>query len=88
MKGDMVIVRAFGGKPLVRRVWGSEANIVYIVSESSYQKLMAHQDAVLPIGFPRADVFQYDEKLLAIVQRGFKNPLTWDRLSHWDGVAV
>jgi hypothetical protein len=55
----MVIVRAFAGQLLVRRVWSYDESAVYIVDESAYIRLLSGED-VMPIGFRREDVFRYD----------------------------
>lgn len=65
MRGDQVIVRAFGGQPLVRRVWSAKNGLVYIAEEKEYRKREAGQGALEPIGFPVADVFVYDESFPA-----------------------
>jgi len=61
MKGDLVIVRAFGGATLVRRVWAVKNGLIYIADEKEFGKREAGQDALEPIGFPVSDVFAYDE---------------------------
>jgi phage repressor protein C with HTH and peptisase S24 domain len=65
MKGDKVIVRAFGGVALVRRVWAVKNGLVYISDEKEFHKREAGEDALEPIGFPVADVFAYDETFAA-----------------------
>ena len=61
MRGDTVIVRAFGGKALRRRVWDVSASLVYITSDEEFEKLVAGKSAVEPIGFPREDIFCLSE---------------------------
>jgi hypothetical protein len=61
MKGDTVIVRAFGGAALVRRVWAVKNGLIYISEENEFRKREAGQEALEPIGFPVADVFAYSE---------------------------
>lgn len=53
MRGETVIVRAFKGVPLARRVWDIGERVVYITNE----------EGLTPIGFPKEDVFIYDESL-------------------------
>ena len=76
MKGDMVIVRAFRGVPLVRRVWEEDENGIYITDEVHFNRLMAGEDTVQPIGFPREDVFKYDPEITVETDN-----LDWDRLT-------
>jgi len=64
MRGDLVIVRAFGGKPLIRRVWNEVEHGVYITNDTIFKKLMAGENGTIqPVGFPREDVFRYDPEL-------------------------
>lgn len=60
MRGNIVIVRSFGGEALVRRVWGIGKNVVYLIHEIEYQRFLADEEAASPIGFPVNDVFEYE----------------------------
>ena len=60
MKGDVVIVRAFGGMPLVRRVWAESGETIAVASEDVYLALEAGKTAPIPIGFPSGSVYPYD----------------------------
>jgi hypothetical protein len=86
MRGEMVIVRSFGGRPLVRRVWAADARAVYICGEREFRQLAAGQEAPPPVGFPREDVFAFEPALAAAAERAY-NPEQWDwgRLAHWEG---
>jgi hypothetical protein len=88
MRGEKVIVRAFGDRPLIRRVWSADEYGVYISAEQEFQKLARGEDALLPVGFPREDVFQFDPEVAATVERrGSVDPDDWERLSQWEGSA-
>ena len=63
MQGDLVIVRAFRGKPLVRRVWDKVGHGVYITDDAHFKRLLAGEKISQPVGFPREDVFRYDPDL-------------------------
>lgn len=63
MRGDLVIVRAFRGVPLVRRVWEEVERGVYITDDTYFERLLAGEKSIQPIGFPREDVFRYDPDL-------------------------
>jgi len=63
MRGDLVIVRAFGGVPAVRRVWDENERGVYITDDTHYDLLATGKESVSPVGFPREDVFRYDPDL-------------------------
>jgi hypothetical protein len=64
MRGDDVIVRAFGGLPLVRKVWSIGARVIYLTDDEQFQKLKAGKSALQPIGFPKEDVFKFDTAIL------------------------
>jgi hypothetical protein len=57
MRGDVVLVRAFGGKALKRRVWDVGESVVYVTNDEQFEKLIAGKRAIEPIGFPKEDVF-------------------------------
>jgi hypothetical protein len=60
MRGELVVVRAYGGKPLIRRVWEVTEQAVYIHSEENYHKHAKGIYTVDPVGFHREYVFIYD----------------------------
>ena len=46
---------------LVRRVWDADKFAIYITNEKGFEKLENNDpDAILPVGFPREDVFEFD----------------------------
>ncbi len=84
MRGDLVIVKAYGEKPLIRRIWNSNENVVYITNDEQFQLLIAGKDAIEPIGFPREDVFKYDQKLATSMERLHHNKKwDWNKLKSW-----
>lgn len=85
MRGDKVIVRSFGNRPLVRRVWGADEHGVYISAEGEYQKLSRGEEALSPVGFPREDVFSFDPELAAVMELDDGALMDWGRLSRWEG---
>ena len=62
-----VIVRAYGNEPLIRRVWSTASKIIYITTD-------ANDD---PIGFPREDVFKFDNEL-AVKMKRLNDSGKWD----------
>lgn len=78
MRGEIVLVRAFGGKPLKRRVWDVGVGVVYITNDEQFQNLLAGRRAVKPIGFPREDVFKD-------IQNQFLDhgTIDWSKLVPW-----
>lgn len=87
MRGERVIVRSFGDRPLVRRVWAADEHSVYISAEGEYQKLSRGEEALLPVGFPREDVFRFDPAIAAEVERDEDRMTDWGRLIQWKGHA-
>jgi hypothetical protein len=83
MRGTIVIARAFGDAPLVRRVWEVANGLVYLLTDAEFAKLEAGHDALPPIGFPAGDVFAYEVE--ALKQKGTVN---WQRLNHWKPYKV
>ena len=83
MRGDKVIIRAFGGEPLVRLIWNVYPDTIEICNEEGYQKLVTGEPWI-PIGFPRKDVFQYDPGVFEKLMREWEsNPAVWDSLVVW-----
>lgn len=83
MRGEKVIARAFGGVPVVLRVWETGQNMVYLASDVEFEKRQAGKEAALePIGFPASDVFAYDESVLTT-----KKP-DWRKLKPWRPIKL
>lgn len=79
MRGDIVIVRSYGGAPLVRRIWEEDRNGVYITDDIQLESLLAGGYAIQPIGFPREDVFKFDPELAA--EMDDLNKWDWNKLT-------
>jgi len=78
MQGDLVIARAYGGVPIVRRVWSESAQGVWITDESNFELLCSGKGGIEPsLGFPRNDVFKYDPNLTASIDELEENEV-WD----------
>jgi hypothetical protein len=75
-RGDTVIVRAFGGKALKRRVWDVDDGLVYITNDEEFEKLVAGKPAVEPIGFPTEDIF-------CLSENESTDPTEWSQLVPW-----
>lgn len=82
MRGDFVIVRAFGNIPLIRRLWDEGDYCVYITNDEQYQLLNEGNGSIGPIGFPREDVFKYDSELASSMNQLYKTG-KWD----WNKLA-
>ena len=61
IRGEMVLVRTFGDRPVVRRVWDSAKGLIYICSDKQFDMMANGEDSPPPIGFPANDVYCYDE---------------------------
>jgi len=57
LRGEVVLVRAFGGEPVKLRVWGVKNSVVFVTNEMEYEKLVAGKPALDPIAFPKRDIF-------------------------------
>jgi hypothetical protein len=57
LRGEIVIVRTFGGKPVECRVWDVGDTLVYVTNDEEFEKLIAGKAALAPIGFPKEDIF-------------------------------
>ncbi|MCX6702883.1 MAG: hypothetical protein NTW60_03400 [Candidatus Wolfebacteria bacterium] len=74
MRGDIVIVRSYGGVPLVRRIWEEDERGVYITDDVQLKRLLAGGYAIPPIGFHREDVFRFNPEIATDM----------DDLNSWD----
>jgi hypothetical protein len=63
MRGKTVIIKAFGGDLLVRKVWSVGQNVIYVTDEKNYTLLTNNKDAATPIGVPKDDVFEYHKNI-------------------------
>lgn len=83
MKQSIVIVRAYGGKPLRRVAVGSNRGTVHIVNPDRMEGVNSGWSA--PVGFPNRDVFCFDtmtwNKISGLWERtGKLSPKDWERL--------
>jgi hypothetical protein len=61
MSYPVVLARASRGEPLTRIAVGSGKKLIYLVNPTRLDALEAGNTS--PVGFPREDVFQFDEDL-------------------------
>jgi hypothetical protein len=86
MRGKTVVVRTFGDRPLVRRVWDADADAVYITDDVQYQRLVAGEPALNPVGFPWEDVYEVEPSLIDAVEQIWQaGRWDWRRLRPWPG---
>ncbi len=70
MRGNVVIIKDFQGELLIRRVWETTAKRVYITDEEGFRRLVAGDRSIAAIGFPKEDVFEYDEGAASAIKDG------------------
>ena len=87
MRGEKVLVRAYGDRPLVRVIWDWDPreDVVYITDEDGLVKLLSGDDGPLPIGFHRDDVFLFDIQGVKAVQQEYATggQVNWSHLHQW-----
>lgn len=79
--GEWVIVRAFNGAYLLRRVWEAHPWAVEVTGDAQYQDLAAGRKAPSPIPFPIEEVFLAEGAALAAVRAG--KPVDPSTLRPW-----
>lgn len=85
MRGETVIVRAYGGIPLIRRIWDIGEDVIYIVADSQFGLLVKNDPkAISPIGFPKEDVFKFDRKIANSICNISRNEFDWNKLSRFE----
>jgi len=70
MRGNLLIVKDFQGRLLIRRCWESTTNKVYVTDEGGFKRLIAGDHSIVAIGFPMGDVFEYDESAASAIRDG------------------
>ena len=80
MRGSRVIVRTYSGKAALARVWDANSKVVLITTDDGFRKLSSGKGDVLPIGFPKVDVFRYNPRLVP-TKRG---RVDWAKLEPWE----
>lgn len=84
MRGEKVIVRTLGGRPVVGMIWEADESTVYVTDKANLHRLLVGEEAALPIGFPREDVFEYNaDKARAIEQPRRTDKWDWESLRPW-----
>jgi len=81
MRGEKVIVKAYGNKPLVRLVWSINSAVVFVTDNTGYRLMETESEATSIIGFPQEDVFKYDPALEKIIGQPTWN---WDELTPYE----
>ena len=72
-RGDVVIVRAMQGEPLVRRVVEMDGEGVLVCREETWQTMgLSHGEEVPASGFPLFHVFRYEPPLFEALSSAYK----------------
>ncbi len=64
-RGALVMVRALGGQPLIRRIWQEHDRGILICRVEDYDLWQSEGREPPVAGFPKEDIFVYDEHLFA-----------------------
>ncbi|MGI9107676.1 MAG: hypothetical protein ACR2G4_15670 [Pyrinomonadaceae bacterium] len=83
MQGEDILIRAFRGVPLTRKVWDIGERVVYATDAKGLERLSAGLSAPPPIGFPKEDVFKFDERLYKRLQGAIKRHDTLNLSGIW-----
>ncbi len=70
MQKELVILRSYGGRPLIRRIFETTERVVFVTDDERSKDLVS-------VGIPREDVFKYDPALATKADRLFKSG-KWD----------
>jgi hypothetical protein len=80
-RGDQVVVRTYGDKPRIRRVWDVFEDSILIVTDENYQKLTAGVAGLWPVALDPDDVFVYNPATFPAETEGVPQPEAfWARL--------
>ncbi len=87
MLGDHVIVREYGNRPVLCRVWEVTSDKIWIVAEEDFERLKSLKGANLPencfpVGFPKSEVFVFNSELYKeVLDKYQEDPSVWDKLT-------
>jgi hypothetical protein len=80
MKGDLVIVRSYGGEPKLVRVWEISKKAIFVCGEENYLNLIVGKPGLWPVGFPKEDVFRYNPTQENLLKNWRNAPTLWEHL--------
>lgn len=78
MNGQLVIVKCFADKPLLKTACYASGNIVFITSEKAFSLIKKGNSDLFPIGFRAENMFIYEGQALT-------EQLNWKSLKPWCG---
>lgn len=83
MKGDVVVVRSFGGEPRIVRVWEVAERVILVCSEENYKTLISGKKGLWPVGIPKKDVFRYNPTQANVLKNWKNDPALWEHLASY-----
>lgn len=83
-RGEKIVVRAWGNRPIVRVIWDVCDDFVLVTSEQALALLEAGHGGPMPIGFSLTDVFAYEERKVEKVMGAYASGTSpqWSFLRH------
>lgn len=94
MRGEKVIVRVFGNKPVTGRVWEVFNGGAYVCSEDHFQQLLEGNGVLPQIGFPLEDIFEYQDQVAAELESAYNSSDTkqlafaWNKARHMQTLST
>lgn len=74
----------YNGKAVIRRVWNFNERVAFLADDEQFDRLCSGEIKGLPIGFPRPDVYQYDECVAADIVTGSSRTVDWSQMVMWE----
>lgn len=91
MSFKIAMLRAFGSKPIVRYVSRSSRGVLLVRSERSYREWLEGRAAKHWIGWPRSEVYKYDESTFCRLEKLYRSGAQedlgkgWAKCQSWTG---
>jgi hypothetical protein len=84
MQNTTVIVRSFGGNPLLRVAIQAENGLIYVVKPGTESRVESGETSA--VGFPETDIFEYENEVFDRLRQewqagGTTERATWAALS-------
>ena len=80
MKGQLVIVRAFGNEPHIRRVLEADQDVA-VITDDEQLALISNGQPGLRVCIHRSEIFNFDQKALETYKRTER--MDWAKLTLW-----
>ncbi|MSP78239.1 MAG: S24 family peptidase [Dehalococcoidia bacterium] len=71
-RGDIVLAKASGGEPIVRRVWVEEGGKIAVAHEDYYKRWQQQRVEPWTFAIDKADVFKHDDRLFQALEAAYK----------------